>query len=1479
SSTLQSPTHTYTSVGTYTVALTATGPGGSDGETKVDYILVADPPVADFTGSPLSGVWPLTVTFTDMTSGNVTAWSWDFGDSGTSVGQNPTHVYTATGVYTVTLTATGPGGSDPETKTDYVTVSDPPPAAMFVGMPLSGTKPLTVSFTDQTTGPVTGWAWNFGDAAASTLQDPPHTYTAIGTYTVSLTATGPGGMDLETKVDYIVVSRPPPPKTRVNESKGDVSRTFEAPGLSADPSVVNFGAVAAEGSAQLTFDVFNPGWDSVVLTKLSALLGPFGTTEAFTLDFNGETYSGSNQDQSFNLSPPIVLGVDDTPITATLTFAPTAEQFDSFNLRFAGNWRNTNLLSLTVPVSGLGGHEADPFLHVVIDGEEWVADFDGDGTEAVTLRGDESHTHEPGMSIVGHEWEIDGMIVSTSDTLNTTLPVGAENVLLRIIDDDTPPKTLTDTFDVEVVSVSNIPGTLTTYYDGQETGASLLLDTVPAAPDFRERLSSFSVGSIGGFVGGSPFSQDVMVQLEGELALDAPASYEFFVVGGFDSRLELGGIAISGPQNLMPGIYSLEARIAVGFLNELPLDVTMSVDGGAPASIDEEIIRHDESSMPPILHSLVPSTGTTAGGNTVVIDGFGFFPSNEVVLHWGNSDFTQNDFQSFSSTQIVFVTPPGGGLIGVNVQTNQGTTPTRPFTYLLDGPVPIDFQLTHTFPLGSPTNAAWGPDGNLYVARLTGQVTAFEFDESYDIVSQTTYPGVSALSNHDLIGIAFSPYDPPDPVRLYLGHGEHYANGGTPPTKFSPYSGQISTLDGPDFDTPVPLITGLPVSNHDHAINQIAFDNNGDLLICAGSATNAGVIHPNHGGLPESPLSAAILKAKTSKPGFNGTITYVETISQIPNNDQRFGGIVDVVPGVDVEIQGAGLRNPYGLVFTTDSRVYATDNGPNTAFGEASTGPMTQDPAPFDSDEINLIEWGNYYGSPNRNRGRTDFRQNVYYGSLSGPPSIADTFMQMIGWSPPSSDGIDEYRSHTFQGQIRGDLIIQEYLSKLRRVSLLPDGRGLSGQFTFEPNTSALSCVTCPGGAILSLDYGNNEIEVFEPDDLSATGLVVHDVFPWRGPAAGGTPFVISGVGFGTLADTSVTFGGNVATLTEVSSKRIRGIVPTEVAPTTDLVDIEVTVDGITNDLTEAYRYLYGPGIEPGRWEMLDPVPAALGEVTAGVIEGTMYVVGEGTAQTYRYDCLNRQWLNNVAVRTFAGHHHSGEVVDGKWYLIGGLNGGSEGKVQIYDPVTDQWSLGADMPWGAGSVSTAVIDDKIYAAGGILSTFTVGTSAVYDPAMNDWTLVAQMPDGGRNHAAAETDGNLLYIFSGRKGGNFVSNGFEETFVYDPVGDTWDWSGAGGSLLAPIPEARGGIGKAIYLRGEFYVFGGETLNDPDANPDNVYDRVDVYDPLTNTWRVEQPLLNPRHGIYPVLFQGHMFLPGGGTTAGFALSTICDTFTRQ
>ena len=207
-STVQNPpVHTYP-VGIYTVKLTVTAPGGTDTETKTSYIVSGDAaPVADFTGTSTTGLYPLTVRFADASAGNISTYSWNFGDGSSSALKNPNHTYTWPGTFDVSLTVTGPGGSDTETKTAFVNTNVQTPTADFSADPTTGLNPLHVQFTDQSTGNLTGitYAWDFGDMGTSTLQNPDHTYTANGQYTVTLTINTANGADTEIKTNLIYV--------------------------------------------------------------------------------------------------------------------------------------------------------------------------------------------------------------------------------------------------------------------------------------------------------------------------------------------------------------------------------------------------------------------------------------------------------------------------------------------------------------------------------------------------------------------------------------------------------------------------------------------------------------------------------------------------------------------------------------------------------------------------------------------------------------------------------------------------------------------------------------------------------------------------------------------------------------------------------------------------------------------------------------------------------------------------------------------------------------------------------------------------------------------------------------------------------------------------------------------------------------------------------------------------------------------------
>lgn len=166
------------------------------------------PPTANFSWS-LQSDFPVEVQFTDLSEGEIDAWEWDLDGDGAadSTEQNPVYTYRATGVYTVSLTVSGPGGNT--TATGSITIIGSLPCkADFVAEPTSGEGVTEVAFTDQSTGDITEWAWDFDDddSIDSTEQNPSHEYTRNGAYSVTLTVSGSDCNDTLTKTDYISIT-------------------------------------------------------------------------------------------------------------------------------------------------------------------------------------------------------------------------------------------------------------------------------------------------------------------------------------------------------------------------------------------------------------------------------------------------------------------------------------------------------------------------------------------------------------------------------------------------------------------------------------------------------------------------------------------------------------------------------------------------------------------------------------------------------------------------------------------------------------------------------------------------------------------------------------------------------------------------------------------------------------------------------------------------------------------------------------------------------------------------------------------------------------------------------------------------------------------------------------------------------------------------------------------------------------------------
>jgi hypothetical protein len=235
-------------------------------------------------------------------------------------------------------------------------------------------------------------------------------------------------------------------------------------------------------------------------------------------------------------------------------------------------------------------------------------------------------------------------------------------------------------------------------------------------------------------------------------------------------------------------------------------------------------------------------------------------------------------------------------------------------------------------------------------------------------------------------------------------------------------------------------------------------------------------------------------------------------------------------------------------------------------------------------------------------------------------------------------------------------------------------------------------------------------------------------------------------------------------------------------------------------------------------------------------------------------------------------------------------------QIQIFNTKTFSWSVLNLPPGFGGALCAAIVSNTAYICGGIVGGTTTNLCTRYNLLNGVFTATPSLPVGV-NHAAFASDGNNFLVLGGRSGEtgknvaiilrlslslfpslslthspthththslsllqllmlarggpNVPSVGFSHVQLFNPATNSWQSSSQPGSTLAPLPVARGGMGTALFIAGEIYVIGGETpLSTPNAPPNGVYNRVDIYNPTTNSWRMGPSLPQGMHGIYPV-----------------------------
>ena len=236
-STATNPTHTF-AAGVYDIQLIITTASGcTDTVTVLQGIKASVKPIPNFSATPRDACAKEVISFTDLSTGTITDWHWLFGDGGESAEQNPVHSYEDTGYFNITLIVSNNGCMDTIVFNNYIHIK--PPIAVF-DVTLSCADHFTPVFTDHSIG-ADEWHWDFGDGSSSNAQNPTHTYSSVGTYTVSLTVVNhTTGCDYTKTNTFTIADEHAAFTAAQTEICKNTSADFTATSVHTPPAIVNY---------------------------------------------------------------------------------------------------------------------------------------------------------------------------------------------------------------------------------------------------------------------------------------------------------------------------------------------------------------------------------------------------------------------------------------------------------------------------------------------------------------------------------------------------------------------------------------------------------------------------------------------------------------------------------------------------------------------------------------------------------------------------------------------------------------------------------------------------------------------------------------------------------------------------------------------------------------------------------------------------------------------------------------------------------------------------------------------------------------------------------------------------------------------------------------------------------------------------------------------------------------------------------------
>lgn len=249
------------------------------------------------------------------------------------------------------------------------------------------------------------------------------------------------------------------------------------------------------------------------------------------------------------------------------------------------------------------------------------------------------------------------------------------------------------------------------------------------------------------------------------------------------------------------------------------------------------------------INALAPNQGSLLGNETVTIKGSGFGHSpSDVIVHFGEYNLTNTDVTIVDAKTIIVKAPSysEGIPVPVSVTTPLGTS--NPVSYTYVDVYPIAFESGKITDLYAPTTGLFGPDGRLYVGTANGKIIRYTLDDQYKTVVEYIESSIiqqkhDALKTRVILGLAFDPVDTQENPTLYVSHS-FFFHGESKSSSYDAINGKVSAISGANLDVYVDIVTGLPVSDHDHGVNGLEFGDNGELYFQVGGNTNGKYLQP-----------------------------------------------------------------------------------------------------------------------------------------------------------------------------------------------------------------------------------------------------------------------------------------------------------------------------------------------------------------------------------------------------------------------------------------------------------------------------------------------------------------------------------------------------------------------------------------------------------------------------------------------------------